>query len=187
MKRVFSAIELSENVRSSVEDYSGNLARRFPQVPAKWSRTGKLHLTLRFFGNVEEAGLEAITDAHKALAAAFSPFRLSIEGTGVFPNLRRPRVLWLGVSGAETLGSFRSGVDEELAAAGIEPEEREFRPHLTIARLKGGPGAGSLAKHHLSQDFEPVDLNVARIVIFESVLKPTGSKYTVLETAEFLK
>lgn len=187
MKRVFSAIELSKTVRSSVEDYSDNLAREFPKAPAKWSRTEKLHLTLRFFGNVEEPGLEVITDAHKSLAAAFSPFRLSIEGTGVFPTIRRPKVLWLGVSGTEALGRFRSDVDEELAAEGIEPEERDFRPHLTIARLKGGPGTRDLARHHLSLDFEPVDLNVARIVIFESVLKPTGSEYTLLETAEFLK
>lgn len=187
MKRVFSAIELSESVRDSVKTYAGNLAREFPEAPARWSSVEKLHLTLRFFGNVEEPALKVIIDAYKRIAAVSSPFRLVIEGTGVFPAVRRPKVLWLGVSGAETLGSFRSGVDEELAAAGFEQEKREFRPHLTIARLKGGPGAGCLAGRHLSLEFEPVELSVSRIVVFESVMKPTGSEYSVIESAGLLR
>lgn len=186
MKRVFSAIELPAAVRNSVEAYSDDLAREFPEAPAKWSQSQRLHLTLHFFGNVDGPALKVIIDAYKRLAAVQSPFRLAVEGTGVFPSARRPRVLWLGISGADQMAALKSAVDEDLAATGFEHEEKDFRPHLTIARLKAGPGIRKLAGCHLSQKFEPVEFSAPRIVIFESVLKPAGPEYSPIQSADLL-
>lgn len=184
MKRVFSAIELPKDAQSLVEAYSARLAKEFPEARARWSKTEKIHLTVRFFGNVDDLALKEIVDAYKKRSAVFSPLRLSVEGTGVFPGPRRPKVLWLGVSGAKKLALLKSKIDDELAAAGFGPEERDFKPHLTIARLKDPPKARELAQRHLSLEFEPVRFNATRIVLLESVLKPTGPEYSLIESAD---
>ncbi|HUF04110.1 MAG TPA: RNA 2',3'-cyclic phosphodiesterase [Aridibacter sp.] len=186
MKRVFSAIELPADARSTVEAYARRLAEEYPESKAKWLPADRLHLTVRFFGNVDERALKVINDAHKRLAAVHSRFRIAIDGTGVFPSARRPKVLWLGVSGAEELAGLKVQIDDELASVGFDHEARGFRPHLTIARLKDPPKARELARRHLSQKFEPVVFSAARIVVLESVQKPTGPEYSLIESAELI-
>lgn len=156
----------------------------FPDAGAKWVDPEKMHLTVRFFGNVDPEKLKAVTDAHSCVSAAISPFDLAAEGAGVFPGANRPRVLWIGISSPDPLIQLKSEIDSVLEDKGFEREERTYHPHLTVARLKNSLKARDLAEEHLSLKFEPVFFKVTRIVVIESVLKPTGSEYSLIKSFE---
>lgn len=126
--RLFVAIDLPEEVRQSVADICRGLAG------VRWLPPEQLHLTLRFVGEADDAVNAAI---RKGLAKiASQPFPLALSGAGCFPSPRRPRVLWVGLSGGEPLMQLQQKVETTVVAAGIPAEERPFSPHITLARLR---------------------------------------------------
>ena len=100
----------------------------------------QVHLTLKFLGDTEEALVPRIVEAMRASAAGVAPFTVRIAGTGAFPNLRRMNVLWVGMSGAEPLVQIARGLGAGVEPLGYPREGRDFSPHVTIARVKGGRG-----------------------------------------------
>ncbi|HEX7774644.1 MAG TPA: RNA 2',3'-cyclic phosphodiesterase, partial [Pyrinomonadaceae bacterium] len=111
--------------------------------------------------------------------------QISVGETGVFPKPSRPLVLWIGVSDPSgQLSALQEKFEDECAVEGFEKEDRAYRPHLTIARLRKPEGARQLADAHLQMKFEPIDVELKDIVVFRSELSPKGSKYTVISAAD---
>lgn len=179
--RLFCAVELSDEVRQHAAQHIARLRNSLPDVRASWDRPEKLHITLKFFGDVEQARVPDLSLAAERAASSVAPFTLAIAGAGVFPPRGAARVLWLGIRDASSnLTRLHAALEDECAAQGFKREERPFHPHLTIARLRQPSGAGRLAAHHIALGFEAAEQNVNGIVLLRSELHPTGSRYTPL-------
>lgn len=113
----------------------------------RWVRPEGIHLTLKFMGDIPAGMVQRVLEPLPSVTARFSPFGLSIAGLGVFPNLRRPRVLWAGVDGdMETLSALQLAVDDAVADLGLPKEQRAFSPHLTLGRVRRDVPEGQLRK-----------------------------------------
>ena len=179
--RVFCAVELPAEVRARLEDHVRQLRREVPDAAASWSRVENIHLTLKFFGNVELNRIQKISEAADRAVREFSTFQVVVGGTGVFPRASRPQVLWIGVDDpTEQLATLQQRFENECKSEGFTKEDRAYRPHLTIARLRKPEGARQLADAHLQIKFEPIEVEVKEIVLFRSELSPKGSKYSVI-------
>ena len=184
--RVFCAVELPDVVRARLEDHILTLRKEVPEAAASWSRVENIHLTLKFFGNVEVKRIEKISAAAERVVKQFSTFPIAIGGTGVFPRPSRPQVLWIGVSDpSDQLSALQEKFEDECAADGFEKEDRAYRPHLTIARLRKPEGARHLADAHLRMQFETIEVRLKELVIFRSELSSKGSRYTPISRVSF--
>lgn len=168
MIRLFVAIALPEHVTSQ-------LARLQGGVPgARWTETEKMHLTVRFIGEVDGRDADAIDDA---LASIRAPaFTLELMGVGSFGG-KSPRALWAGVRDNPALIHLQRKVESALQRVGVPDETRKFTPHVTLARLNGAPKGkimDFLADHAL---FASGPFPVARFTLFSSELRPGGSLY----------
>lgn len=179
--RLFCAVELPAQIRAGAARYIASLRASAPEVRASWDREEKLHLTLKFFGDVEDERVTGLASALARAASLISPFELKLSGTGAFPPSGPVRVLWLGVSDyTGRLAELQQRVEDECAAAGFARERKRFHPHLTIARLRRPEGARHLANIHKGLDFETEAFNVSEIALIKSELLPQGSRYTKL-------
>ncbi len=134
--RSFIAIELPDELKTELNQLQAKL-KLGRQSWVKWVDPYGVHLTLKFLGNIAIDRTGEITKAIEAAAQGMSPFRLEIKGIGVFPNLRRVQVAWVGISGeVDKLGQLQQRIESNLAHLGFTPESRPFTPHLTLARLR---------------------------------------------------
>ena len=179
--RVFCAVELPDAVRARLEDHILRLRKEVPDAAASWSRVENIHLTLKFFGNVEVERIPRISEAAERVVKQFPEFQIGVGETGVFPRASRPQVLWVGVSDPNgQLSALQEKFESECAIEGFEKENRAYRPHLTIARLRRPDGARQLADAHLAMKFEQIKIDLKELVVFRSELSPKGSKYTAI-------
>ena len=180
--RVFCAVELPVGVRSRVGDHIADLRSRMPGVRASWDHYEKLHITLKFLGEIEQERAALLRDAAARAAQSVSPFSIIIEGAGAFPPRGLPRVLWLGVRDASgLLAQLQLNLENECEGVGFAREARPFHPHLTIARLRSKPeDARSLAALHREKGFAPAEVSVNHLILMRSRLGPGGSIYTEL-------
>lgn len=179
--RVFCAVELSAEVRELVGDYIAKLREMFPNVRASWERPEKLHLTLKFFGDIKPARVDQLAGAAERAAARVSPFPIKLSGAGAFPPKGPARVLWLGVvdeSGG--LASLQRHIEDECSTEGFPREARPYSPHLTLARMRTPAGVRPLAEFHNASSFESEPFTVSEFVVMRSELLPTGSRHTPL-------
>jgi RNA 2',3'-cyclic 3'-phosphodiesterase len=175
--RVFVAVEISDEARRLAAERIEFLRQKFPHLRVGWERPEKLHLTLKFLGDMTENQLGDLKKAVDAVAGEFASFEIAIADAGAFP----PRVLWLGVKDkSQNLAKVQTRIETETALLGFEREQRHFNPHLTLARLKEPEKSRALADLHKQTDFDAVSFEVSQIVIFNSELRPTGSVYTPL-------
>jgi 2'-5' RNA ligase len=183
--RVFCAVELPGAVRARLEDHVHRLRKEVPDAGASWSRVENIHLTLKFFGNVEVKRIARISEAAVRAVKQVSRFQIRVGETGVFPRPSRPQVLWIGVSDPSgQLTALQEKLEDECAAKGFPKEDRAYSPHLTIARLRRPESARQIAEAHLKMQFEPIEIELKEIVLFRSELSPKGSTYTVISTAD---
>ena len=183
--RTFCAIELPPEVRSQLAKHAQQLRDAVPSVTASWSKPENVHLTLKFFGNVPTQSLAKISAAASRVGSEFSSFQIRIGGTGVFPRRSRPQVLWIGVGDSSgRLSDLQQRLEEEFAREGFPKEDRGFRPHLTIARLRRPEDARQLAEAHIQTKFSFIEVRVTEFVLFRSQLSPKGSIYTVISHHE---
>lgn len=187
-KRIFVAVDISDEARRKVADYIAGLKRNFPGVKVGWDRPEKLHLTLKFLGDTDETQLQKLEEICRNISTGISDLIFQISETGVFPSPRNARVLWLGVRGdLEELQKINEILETECEKIGFKKEMRTYKPHLTIGRIREPQKAKELAKTHLENNFEPVRFEVSEIVIYESKLQPTGSIYSKVATFIFPK
>ncbi len=177
-KRIFTAIDIPGEARQKISNYSKSLRREFPDLCVGWEKPEKIHLTLKFFGDVDEFELENIEIAAENTARQVSDFNLKIISNGVFPDLQKPKILWLGLEDENSsLKRMNEILESECEKFGFTKEKRDFKPHLTIARLREPEKSKKLAETHLENEFPPIEFKVQSIVIYESKLLPTGSIY----------
>jgi len=186
MKRIFLAVDISEEARRLTAVYIENLRAGFRQLRIGWEKPEKLHLTLKFVGDTNEKQLMELCKITRQIAAQLKSFQLQISVTGVFPAERNPRVLWIGVKDeAGNLLNINKQIEAACVKIGFQPEGRKFIPHLTIARIREPLRARDLARRHLENKFEPAGFAVSEIVVYESKLLQTGSVYTVVSRGKF--
>lgn len=185
MKRIFIAVDISDEARRKTAAYIESLKLEFPALRVGWEKPEKLHLTMKFLGDTDENRLEKLKDITQNIAAEIPKFNLQIAKTGVFPSARNARVLWIDVKDEKgSLTEINRLLESECERIGFPRETRNFKPHLTIARLKEPRGSRELIEKHLKKEFEPVGVEAAEIVIYESRLRPTGSIYEKLTTVQ---
>ena len=178
---MFCAFELPAAVRSRIDEHSRQVREAAPDAAASWSRPENIHLTMKFFGNVDQAQVPVITAAAARVVKEFSAIQIEVGKTGVFPRPSRPQVLWIGIddpSGA--LLKLQQRLEDEFALEGFAKEDRAFRPHLTIARIRRPQNANKLAEVHLDLEFSAVAVRMGELILFRSELSPKGSKYTAI-------
>jgi len=179
--RSFLAIELPKPILRKIEEVQGDL--RSTRADVRWVNPEKIHLTLKFFGNIEESRIEPIFKSIEEPIRNTLPFSLEVRGVGAFPHLRNPRVIWMGlVDGREALVSFQKQIETQLEKIGFQPEDRPFHPHLTLGRMKSSRGKEELVgriERHKEEEFG--DFQVERVILFKSDLKPSGPIYTLLK------
>jgi 2'-5' RNA ligase len=150
-----------------------------------------MHLTLKFLGDISPANVEMLSQMLRAEADLFPCFDLHLNGLGSFPNLKRPRVLYIGIQAPATLEALQRGIDSASRRLGYESEERGFSAHLTIGRVK--PTITPTEQQTVRRALEAAridSLGTARVDsvhLFKSELKPTGSVYTRLYAAPLKK
>ncbi|VTS04730.1 RNA 2',3'-cyclic phosphodiesterase [Tuwongella immobilis] len=135
--RTFIAVELSESLESQLTTLQQTLSRSIPGV--KWVSRDNLHVTLLFLGDVDPRDTVMICRTVQRVGSELAPFTLTVEGLGCFPNLRRPRVLWAGLTtGAETLQRLHAEIEPAmLDLRGYRREDRPYTPHVTLGRIDG--------------------------------------------------
>jgi 2'-5' RNA ligase len=174
------AIEIPRTILKKIEEVQDDL--KSSRADVRWVNPEKIHLTLKFFGNIDESRIDPIVKSIERPTQTISPFSLKVRGVGAFPHLKNPRVIWMGlVDGKEVLVSFQKQLEKELEKIGFEPEERAFHPHLTLGRMKSSKAREELTgrmERHKEEEFG--DFQVERVVLFKSDLKPTGPIYTPL-------
>jgi RNA 2',3'-cyclic 3'-phosphodiesterase len=183
--RVFCAVELPDEVRARLRDHIATLRETVPDAAASWTRVENIHLTLKFFGNVAVDRIPTISEAIAKATKEFSLFQIEVGGTGVFPKSSRAQVLWIGVNDPSgKLVGLQRQVENECAKKAFEKEDRAYRPHLTIARIRRPEGARQLADAHLQIKFEPAQIEIQEIILLRSELNSKGSRYTPISRHE---
>ncbi len=182
--RAFVAIDLDPGLKSAV----GDLIRRLEAARAdiRWTKAGGFHLTLMFLGDIDETQSGRVMTALGEVAGRHRPFALRLKGTGAFPGERNPRVLWVGVAAGPELAELQDDLEKALESEGFAREERPFKPHLTLGRVKGRgrPLERLMAElaAHGRDDFG--GMTVHKLSLFESLLRPRGAEYRIVQEAE---
>lgn len=178
--RLFVAINLADREKQRVQHaVTGLRSNRFP---FRWVAPESVHLTLQFLGEVAEDRAARVEGAVADLAADHGPLDLDIGGIGAFPNLRRPRVLWLGVEPAPELLALHEGLGRALEPLGFARETRPFSPHITLARTRAGARAAEFTGlEALAADISySAEVHVASIDLMRSHLGREGARYEVV-------
>ena len=134
--RSFIAIELPAELKLGLIQLEAQL-KLDKQPWVKWVNPDSIHLTLKFLGNIAVDSTGEITRVMEESVRGIPPFRLEVKGLGVFPNLRRVQVVWVGINGeVDKLSQLQKSIESNLTPLGFAPESRPFTPHLTLARLR---------------------------------------------------
>jgi 2'-5' RNA ligase len=179
--RAFVAFKLTDGIIGQAKALQDALKDH--GLKLKWVKPQNLHLTLKFLGDIPEADVAAIGAALRASTGDEAPLKLTIQGMGVFPGIKRPRVLWIGLGGeVDRLKEIQARIEDQLEAAGYRREKRGFKAHLTLARIKGAVAPDRLLRAiQAVGGFEPQPFEARRVILYKSDLRPTGAVYTPLE------
>jgi RNA 2',3'-cyclic 3'-phosphodiesterase len=183
MDRLFIAVEIADAVRQRL----GAALKAVPTagVQLKWVRPENMHLTLAFLGDTAPDVAEAVKGLMDQAGGGTAPFEFDVAGIGYFGNRREPRVVWAGLSGdLVPLKKLQTRLSNGLKSLGLTIEERDFKPHLTLARIKAVIHAGAFV-HALERQQAEVcgRTRVDRLVLMRSELSPEGPAYTPVHTA----
>ena len=183
--RTFIALELAPEVISLLEKIQQDL--KLLKIKARWVRPENIHLTLKFLGDINPGDVDKIGDALSGAAADISELTLSVRGIGVFPGIKRPRVIWVGLSGdVQKLFALQSRIEAGLDAIGFPKEKRAFKAHLTLGRIKQAVKPDVIRKmmrQYASLSSE--EFTCDQLTLFKSDLQPSGAVYTHLKNFTF--
>lgn len=176
--RSFVAIELPPAVADALRTLQADI--RSDGLRAKWVRPEQIHLTLKFLGEIPAADADRIAECIEEAVSDIPMLQLDTRGIGVFPNIRRARVLWTGIGGeTDILGSLQQRIEQALEPFGFKPEGRRFTAHLTLARFKAPVDPDPLIavmKQH--GDFRSEIFQVKTVHFIKSDLRQNGPIYT---------
>ena len=197
--RIFIGIDLDEEIRAKIARFLDGVSGFAPE--ARWVRPESLHITLKFIGEQKAEQVEAITKRLRRVEGV--PFEIRVSGFGFFPTAKSPRVFWIGVHAGPQMAGLARGIDSAVAELGVPREEREFSPHLTLARSGGrsgerpgetsgdpkwrkgdGPNSRFAVLQKRLGAMSELDfgkMSADKFILYQSQLSPAGSKYTKLE------
>ena len=173
--RLFIALKLQPQVIQSVTDLQTTLKQT--GIDAKWVESGNLHVTLKFLGEVKEELLPQAEKILSGLSSLCKPFRIKTSSLGCFPDIKRPRVLWLGITPMDKPIEIITYLDKELAKAGFIPEDRKPHPHITLARIRSSKNVNNLKNAIDSLKIEEKEWLVSEVSLFKSTLSSSGPVY----------
>ena len=188
--RAFIAVELPLEIRQTVCNTTSKLRNEIGAL-VRWVPIENMHLTLKFLGDVSPSNVDMLSQMLRAEMDLFNCFDLRLNGLGSFPNLKRPRVIYIGIQAPAALETLQRGIESASRRLGYGSEERGFSPHLTIGRVKQNvtPTEQQAIRHAL--EGTKIDLlgtaRVNSVELFKSDLKPSGSVYTRLYSASLRK
>jgi 2'-5' RNA ligase len=183
MLRLFIALPLPHEVEVELDRLLGLLRPKSSDV--KWVTANNIHLTVKFLGDTDEKLVPRIKTAMNETVAAFQPFESVMDRVGGFPNLMKPRVIWVGGSQPiEAAVRMAAEIDRRMHELSFEKETRPFKAHLTLGRVREGRSISALATYLESFKLTPIPLKLDRLVLFKSTLTPKGSIYEHLHEAK---
>ncbi|MFH1006021.1 MAG: RNA 2',3'-cyclic phosphodiesterase [Candidatus Latescibacterota bacterium] len=177
--RSFIAIELPKTLQDILNALFSDLRREDADVG--WVPATNLHLTLKFLGDVERTRFPDLIHGIQQATKGTEPFDLTLTGLGAFPNVRTPKILWIGLGAPHALQRLQENIEEALFRLHFPRDERSFSPHLTIGRVKALRGIGPLISLIQERSFGPERFMVTRIALTQSTLRSTGAVHTPLE------
>jgi len=182
--RTFIALPLTSEVHQALRDIQNELRETVGK--ARWTRPEGIHITLKFLGDTGKDLVGAIGEALDGIARRHQSFELTLNGTGAFPSLSNPRVLWVGIGNSESLLMLQKEVEEAIEPFGYSSEKRQFKAHLTLARLKGDrwPETDRTRLIEASEFTDGLKIPVRELILFQSELKPAGAVYTALHRSK---
>ncbi len=180
MLRSFLAVVLPTAILSRIGEVQEDL--KSSKADVRWVSPENIHLTLKFFGNIEESQIEPIVKSIEKPVRTTSPIGMTVRGMGAFPGLKNPRVIWVGLNDERReLAPFQNRLEKELEKIGFQPEDRPFHPHLTLGRMRSNRGKDELVRGLERHREEPFgSFQVDRVVLFKSDLTPKGAIYSPL-------
>ena len=185
--RAFIAIDMSTEVLRRIDETSAELQSRLGALPVRWIPADNVHLTLKFLGDVSVTFIDRLSEIIDRAAAGYDGFEISVGSIGVFPNPRRPRVIWLGVEAPPVLTSIQRIIDQETTRLGYENKDQAFTPHLTIGRVSRSANYQEVKKISDILEKETVGFlgatRVQKICLYRSDLKSEGAEYAIVHTA----
>lgn len=187
--RAFAAIELPSLIQDAIVWQTTNLRKLYPNPVIRWVKPGNIHLTLKFLGDLTKTDLELLARSIAYEALQLETFSISFSNLGVFPNTRKPRVIWIGVNTPAILGEFQSRIEILSSRLGVQIGKRPFSPHITLGRI----GNSNFIQNYenmivelgstIVSNIDTVDISA--IEIFKSDLKPDGPIYTTIYNIPF--
>ena len=180
--RLFVAADIPGEARELI--YATVQGLRTEVVDARWVKPTNLHLTLKFIGEYGEEGLHRLSNELRAAAERCRAFKAALGGCGAFPSQRKARVIWVGMyTGVEEAGAIAKKLDARLRKIGVKREERLFRGHLTLARLKRPCDCTDVLEDMADRlkGLQDLSFEVEEIVLYRSILSPQGPMYNALE------
>ena len=180
--RAFLAIDVDEDLKAKMY----RIIKEFKQIDAniKYVDLENLHLTLKFFGDIDTEGLDVLSSKIEGVVSNFDKFTIKVKGCGAFPNNDRIKVIWLGIEDDERVRQLHDELDKEFVALGFD-KDKKFSSHLTIGRMKSGKGKNEVKS--TIEEFSEVEIgemDVDRIILKKSTLTPQGPIYEDLEIFE---
>ena len=167
--RLFIAIPVEGDTQQQLADLQQ------PVQGIRWQKKEQMHLTLKFLGESSGEQFQQLLPLLKEVEA--NSFSINIQGVGYFPKGKDPKVLWAGVELNEALIQLQEKVEEVCEKVGVEPEQRPFKPHITIGRVKGGTKGDVMSFINQHKQFRVSNVPVNEFVLFESKLSPEGAKH----------
>lgn len=180
--RAFLAIPLPQSLENELALLIQELRAQSDQI--RWARPENLHITLHFFGDITHEILEKATASMLSITGSQKPFRVEVAGLGAFPDLKRPRVIWLGLRPQNQLRQLYLSCQKALSTAGIVSTIRPYTPHLTIGRVRNPRHIVTQASRIIGDSLIGT-MTVDRLILFESRLKPGGAEHRPLKTLLF--
>lgn len=171
--RLFIAIPLPEDVKQRLEELQQ------PVEGIRWQQSRQYHLTLRFVGEVDNDVAQTIQNRLKAVGVA--PFSFDLNGPGYFPEHKYPRVLWIGVEEVPALMKLQSEIEQVCQDAGLKSETRDFKPHITLGKVKGASKRDVMSFINQHKQFRMTNIPISEFILYSSRLHSSGAIHKPLE------
>ncbi|NQV04022.1 MAG: RNA 2',3'-cyclic phosphodiesterase [Candidatus Omnitrophica bacterium] len=180
MIRAFIAVEIDPLNKKRLSELISCLKKSDTLV--KWVNENQMHLTLKFLGNIEETKAQEVSRVLESITKDFKAFTISLSKIGAFPNINKPRVIWVAIDeGKDTLKLLADKIESGLEKIGFAKEKREFKAHLTLGRIKSLKNISQLTEIIQKTDFQSQGkIKISVLILFQSTLTSKGAIYAPL-------
>lgn len=184
--RTFIAVDFPLEIKEKIAEITAYFQTKLPPAQIKWVEPDHMHLTLKFMGETPLDKLVQIKQSIHQVVSGFPSFKIEIKALGMYPNAKRPRVIWLGINDENNLILLHNQLDQALKGEGIKSDRRPLSPHLTIGRVRRNADQESVMQiGKILSQFKIGSLGcikIDEIVYYQSVLTPQGPIYTILQS-----